>query len=161
MTPREDMALCLSYRLLVGARPGELDAAESDQLAEHLSRCPGCARFAADAGATEGLVAEALLLRASQRDFAPFVDQVMARIEAPRPAGLLERLGRLVRRHPKAVIGGALAPLAAGLALALVLGGGRPEVVASRVEMNAEGVTTILQSSDGPVVLLDDDDEES
>lgn len=163
MTARDPKAECITYRPLVGAREGELDAVEAAALTAHLAGCDGCRRFAADLAATEGLVSEALLAAAARRDFAPFVDQVMTRVEAARPASLLQRARRAMRLHPRLVIGGALVPLAAAVAI-LLLDRSQPVDLAAAygLEMSAEGsATTIIQSADGPVVLLDDDDDQT
>ena len=155
------MADCTSYRPMIGAREGELSRVEAEGLARHLAGCQGCSAFAADLAATEGLVSEALLAAASRRDFAPFVDQVMARVEAGRPVGWLERLRRGVRLHPRLTAGGLLAPVVAALALVLYVRLSSPGEIAS-LEVHAEGgATTIIQTSDGPLVLIDDDDDAS
>jgi len=153
---------CTSYRPLIGSREGELSPAERGALEVHLAGCDGCRAWAAHLAATEGLVSEALLAAASRRDFAPFVDQVMARVEGERPGSWLERLKRAMRLHPRLVVGSALAPLVAALALVMYVeyrpGGDLAD--ARSLEVSAEGrATTIIQSSDGPLVLLDDDDE--
>jgi anti-sigma factor RsiW len=153
---------CTGYRPQIGSREAELSPAERGALEAHLAGCAGCRGWAARLAATEGLVSEALLAAASRRDFAPFVDQVMARIEAGRPRPLLERLWRALRLHPRVAVGSALAPLVAALALVLYAeyrpGGDLAD--ARLLEVSAVGrVTTIIQSSDGPLVLLDDDDE--
>lgn len=155
---------CTTYRPWIGSREGELTAAERASLEGHLAGCDGCRAWASRLAATEGLVSEALLAAAARRDFAPFVDQVMARIEGERPAPLLARLGRALRLHPRLVVGSAVAPLVAALALVMYVeyrpGGDLAE--ARQLEVSAEGrATTIIQSSDGPLVLLDDDDDEA
>jgi anti-sigma factor RsiW len=155
---------CTSYRPLIGSSEAELPPAERGALEAHLAGCEGCRGWAARLAATEGLVSEALLAAAGRRDFAPFVDQVMARVEAERPRPLLERLLRAVRLHPRAVLGGAMAPLVAALALVLYVGyrPGGDLADARLLEVSAEGrATTIIQSTDGPLVLLDDDDDEA
>ncbi len=164
MTSRGPMTACDTYLPMIGSRPGELSAAESGALDTHLAGCEGCRRWAAELASTEWMISEALLAEAAKRDFAPFVDGVMARVEGAKPQPLLARLGRLMRLHPRLVIGGALAPLVAALALGLwIQGGGRADLAAaSQLEVSAEGgATTIIQSSDGPLVLIDDDDEET
>lgn len=163
MTARDPKAGCTTYRPLIGSREGELTAAEAAALTSHLSGCDGCRRFAADLAVTEGLVSEALLAAAARRDFAPFVDEVMARVEAARPASLLERARRVLRLHPRLVIGGALVPLAAAVAVLLIDRSQPVDLAAAYgLEMSAEGsATTIIQSVDGPVVLLDDDDDQT
>lgn len=153
---------CTTYRPSIGSREAELTADERAALETHLSGCDGCRAWASRLAATEGLVSEALLAAASRRDFAPFVDQVMARVEAARPQPFLVRVGRALRLHPRLVIGSALAPLVAALALVMYVeyrpGGDLAD--ARQLEVSAEGrATTIIQSSDGPLVLLDDDDE--
>lgn len=158
------MSECTSYRPMIGAREGELSSAEAAALASHLAGCRGCGAWAAELAATEGLVSEALLAAAARRDFAPFVDGVMARIEAARPVPLPARVWRALRLHPWLAAGGALAPVAAVLAFALYLDLGQgPDLVASRgLELSAEGnAVTIIQSAEGPVVLLDDDADQA
>ncbi|MBL0276954.1 MAG: zf-HC2 domain-containing protein [Anaeromyxobacter sp.] len=158
------MGECTTYRPMIGAREGELSLEESAALSRHLAGCPGCGAFAADLAATEGLVSEALLAAAARRDFAPFVDQVLARVAADRPVSLLERLRRGIRLHPGLSLGGALAPVVAALALVMYLRGGSSNdlAAASSLEVHAEGrATTIIQSADGPLVLFDDDDDAS
>ncbi len=119
MTSRGPMTACDTYLPMIGSRPGELSAAESGALDTHLAGCEGCRRWAAELASTEWMISEALLAEAAKRDFAPFVDGVMARVEGAKPQPLLARLGRLMRLHPRLVIGGALAPLVAALALGL------------------------------------------
>jgi len=155
---------CTSYRPQIGSREAELTPEARSALEAHLAGCDGCRGWAARLAATEGLVSEALLAAASRRDFAPFVDQVMARIEGERPVPFLERLLGAVRLHPRVVVGSALAPLLAALALVLYVeyrpGGDLAD--ARMLEVSAVGrATTIIQSSDGPLVLLDDDDDEA
>ena len=74
------MSECVRHAPLIGARQGELTEAEATSLALHLETCARCQAWVKEAAATDGLVGEALLARAAERDFAPFVDQVMARI---------------------------------------------------------------------------------
>jgi anti-sigma factor RsiW len=146
---------------MIGSRPGELSPAEALELEAHLAGCPGCRGFAADLAATEGLVAQALQAAAARRDFAPFAEGVLARIAARRPPSLLDRARWLMRVHPRLVVGGALAPLVAALALAVYVQGSRSEVAdVQSLELHGEGgATTVIQSTDGPVLLLDDDDD--
>jgi len=163
MTSRGPMTDCDSFLPMIGSRPGELSAAEAQALDAHVAGCAGCRRWAAEMASTEWLVSEALLAEAGRRDFAPFVDGVMARVEAARPMPLLARALRALRLHPRLVVSGALLPLVAAMALGLYLQeGGRADLAdASQLEVSAEGATTIIQSSDGPLVLIDDDDEET
>jgi anti-sigma factor RsiW len=155
------MTECTDYRPLIGSREGELNADEAAGLAAHLAGCDGCTRWAASLAITEGLVSEALLAVAARRDFTDFATQVQARIEQRR-LGPLARLRRAVVRHPWFTAAGALAPVAAALLVGFYLQGNsfRDNATAS-LEVNSEGATTIIQSSDGPLVLIDDDDEES
>jgi anti-sigma factor RsiW len=164
---------------MLGAREGELAAAEDAALRAHLATCETCRALAADLAATDGMVSEALLAAASRRDFAPFVDEVMARVAAdgrrtaatvpshgaasrangaarPKPVPARETPGFLgwLTAHRRAAFG-ALAPvLAAAALLVYVRRDAGPAEVAS-LEFASEGeVTMILQTSDGPVVLL-------
>lgn len=153
------MADCTTYRPLIGSREGELSPAEAEALAGHVTGCPGCRRWAASLAVTEGLVSEALLAVAARRDFAPFAGQVMARIERRR-YGPLARLRRTIYQHPWFAVGSALAPIAAALMVALyVQRRAGNDYANSSLEVNSEGATTIIQSNDGPLVLIDDDDE--
>ncbi len=156
------MSDCTHYRPLVGSRPGELAAAEAGALAAHLATCDGCRAWEAELAAADGLLARGLLAEAARRDFAPFVDRVLERVGRRAPAPLLERLVLAFRRHPALAIGAALAPIAAvvALVLALRLGGDGDLADARAVQLTTEGgATTVIQSKDGPVVLLDDDEE--
>ncbi|ACL67744.1 putative transmembrane anti-sigma factor [Anaeromyxobacter dehalogenans 2CP-1] len=151
---------CVRYAPMIGAREGELSTEEARALAAHLEACDACGARALDLAATEGLVSEALLARAAERDFAPFVDQVMARIghEAPAPRGVLSWL----RRHWRGTAA-ALTPAVAAVAVFLYVRweGSQPGEMAL-LEFSSEGnISTVIQTSDGPVVLLDDDDEGS
>lgn len=152
---------CARYARMIGAREGELAADEARGLHAHLDSCAACRARAADARATDGLVAEALLAAASRRDFAPFVDGVMARIaERRRPQGVLARLRRFARLHPKLTVGAAAAPVVAALAILLYVHEEQRTELASVLEMDSDGVTMVVQTSDGPVVLLGSDDPE-
>ncbi len=144
---------CVRFAPMIGARPGELAPDEARALEAHLAACAACRGRAADLAATEGLVSEALLARASARDFAPFVDEVMARIGAgaPERRGVRGWLGR----HRRA-LAALLAPALAALAVIVYVRheGSRPQEIAL-LEVASEGdATTILQTSDGPIVLL-------
>jgi anti-sigma factor RsiW len=155
------MNACVRFAPMIGARPGELPPGDARALEAHLAACVRCRAAAADVAATEGLVREALGARANARDFAPFVDGVMARIAAGAPAApahasggrspLLAWLGR----HRRAAAA-TLAPVLAALALIVYVrlhGAGTQEIAA--LEISAEGeVSTILETKDGPVVLL-------
>ena len=93
----------------------------------------------------------ALLARAAQRDFAPFVDQVMARIgdAAPHRGGALGWL----RHHWKGTAA-ALAPALAAAAVIIYLRVETGDQLAM-MELSSEGdIATVLQTTDGPVVLL-------
>jgi anti-sigma factor RsiW len=141
---------CIRFAPLIGAREGELTPGEAKALALHLRECGTCRATAADFAATDGLVREALLARANARDFAPFVDAVMARVGRTERPGLLGWLSR----HRRAAAA-ALVPALAALALIVYvrLDGGRDQI--AMLELTSEGeVTTVLQTSDGPVVLL-------
>lgn len=143
---------CTRFAPMIGAREGELSAADARALEAHLAACPACAGYARDVAATDGLVAEGLLARAAERDFAPFVDQVMARVDRAERRGILGWLGRHRR-----LAAATLAPVLAALALIVYVrldGGSRGEI--AFFELYSEGeVATILNTMDGPIVLLD------
>jgi len=154
------MADCARYAPLIGARRGELDPADARALEAHLATCETCRAFAADVAVVDGLVRDGLIARANARDFGPFVDQVMARVAAQGgarapvravPAGPRAWLAR----HRRA-LAATLAPVLAAAALVVYvrLRVEQPGEVAL-LELASEGdVTMVLQTSDGPVVLL-------
>ncbi len=144
---------CVRFAPMIGAHPGELAPADEAALAAHLATCETCRAIAADAAATEGMISEALLARANARDFSAFVDGVMARVDRAERPGLLG----WVRRHRRAAAA-ALVPVVAALAVIvyvrLELGAKGP----AGLELTSEGeATTVLQTSDGPVVLLQEE----
>ncbi len=159
------MGDCVRFAPMIGARRGELLPDDARGLEAHLATCARCRATAADYAATDGLVREVLAAHANARDFAPFVDAVMARISTPAPAA--SRLPRprhapgegpspwaWLGRHRRAAVA-AFAPVVAALAIIVYvrLHGGTPQIAA--LEISAEGeVTTILETADGPVVLL-------
>lgn len=142
---------CVRHAPMIGSRKGELTEQEELSLALHLESCPSCQAYVRGTQATEGLVAEALLARAAQRDFAPFVDQVMARIGSRQP----HRGGAIgwLHHHWKVTLA-ALAPALAAAAVFLYVQYESPDRLAM-MELSTEGnVSTVLQTYDGPVVLL-------
>ncbi|WP_242392024.1 anti-sigma factor family protein [Anaeromyxobacter oryzisoli] len=145
---------CVRFAPMIGAREGELSEVEARALAAHLAMCRRCQELAARFARTDGLVAEALLARANARDFAPFVDQVMDRIGTGAPQGARSGRGLLgwVGRHWKGTLS-VTAPALAALAVFMYVHFGGPGQVAS-LEISSQGVSTVLQTSDGPVVLL-------
>jgi hypothetical protein len=160
---------CVRFAPMIGAREGELAPAEAAALQAHLSLCAACAARARDLAATEGLVREALLARANARDFAPFVDEVMARVPAGRPVASRPRPARGARA-PRGVWGwvsghrraaaAALAPVLAALALLVYVrvdDGGRGGEIALLEVYSVGEATTILKTSYGPVVLLSEE----
>jgi anti-sigma factor RsiW len=143
---------CLHYAPMIGARPGELSEVEVKALAAHLAMCERCQGAAADLAATEGLVSEGLLARANAIDFASFADEVMekAGLAEPRGRGILGWLAL----HWKGTLGTAAPVVAALVAFMYVRSSGGPHEMAF-LELASEGnVATVLQTSDGPVVLL-------
>ncbi len=93
---------CVRFAPMLGAREGELTQDEQRALDAHLEGCADCRATAAELAALDGLVGESLMARANSRDFAPFVDQVMARVGArgPRPGARPPRLPRVALRAP-------------------------------------------------------------
>jgi anti-sigma factor RsiW len=153
---------CIRYAPMLGAREGELTQDEQRALDAHLEGCADCRATAAELAALDGLVGESLMARANSRDFAPFVDQVMARVGAEGRAPARARRGFLgwLFAHPRAAIA-SVVPVVAVAALVVYVrsssGGGSGEV--AMFEMATEGeVTMVLQTKDGPVVLLDDEE---
>jgi anti-sigma factor RsiW len=160
------MTACQRFAPMIGAREGGLAPAEVQALAAHLDTCHACQAFAADVAATSGLFAEALLRRASTRDFAPFVDEVMARtghVRQVRPGRSGARGSPWFQRRWRALAVLAV-PVLAAAALFMYVRWDRhqekeqPQLAA--LEIDAEGgIGTVLQTQDGPVVLLQPDDE--
>jgi anti-sigma factor RsiW len=151
---------CARYAPLIGAREGELSKDEVASLAAHLAGCPRCHAIAGDFVATEGLVGERLTARAAARDFAPFVDEVMERVYG-RAATHRGGVFGWLHTHWKGTLAG-FAPALAALAVFMYVrfDGGRGEVAA--LELSSEGnVTMVLQTADGPVVLLADEESGS
>ena len=83
------MIECTHFAPMLTARPGELAAQDAMALERHLDACIDCRALRATFLATEGLLAEGLLARAAERDFAPFTDSTAM---SPPP-------GQRVRRH--------------------------------------------------------------
>ena len=158
------MKPCVRYVPMIGSRPGELPAEDAHALAAHLETCPDCRALSASLAATDGLVAEALLARANSRDFAPFVDGVMARVGrsgAVRRAPARPSVLAVFRERWKyAVAAGSLAAVLAGFFAFRYVHGQveEPERIAS-LQIELQGGSTVLQTSDGPVVLLAPDDD--
>ena len=160
------MRSCLRFAPMVGSREGELSAEESRELAAHLAQCESCSALAAEVAATAGLLSEALLAKANARDFGPFVDEVMGRVgrDAPSP-GRARGPGlslAFLRAHWKLFTASAAAVVAAASLFLYVRLDvePEPEQLAS-LEVDLEGGNTVLQTSDGPVVLLEPDDSGS
>lgn len=153
-------AACTRFAPMLGARPGELGPADEAALHDHLAGCDACQARLADAVALGGALSEALLAEAARVDFAPFVDQVMARVERP---GGVRGLFRWLRSHRLVAATAALTPTLAALGLIVYLsrGGSEPAPVAGDVEVTAVGrATVVLQDDDGPVVMLGDPSDE-
>jgi len=145
---------CVRYAPMLGARQGELDAAERAALEGHLAGCAACQARLADERALEGMVGEALMREAARRDFADFADQVMARVERRR-AGPLRAF---FRRHRALAVGTALAPTLAAAALIVYLelrGGGAPGIEV----ISEQYAPMVIETDDGPLILLGDDDD--
>ena len=162
------MKECARYARMLGSRPGELGPEEEARLAAHLAECAACRARLADDQATAGWLSEALELAAARRDFTAFADQVMERIpadawkkeESPRK-GLLRSLRAFLGRHRMLAVASALAPVLAAAALYLFLGppSVTPEPEEPGVEVVSETLSpTVLDTSDGPIVLVSDPD---
>jgi anti-sigma factor RsiW len=146
---------------MLTARPGELEAVDAQALERHLDACIDCRALRGTFLATEGLLAEGLLAKAAERDFAPFTDAVMARVSRRHSAR--GRLFDWVSHHRVRAVISAVAPAMAAAALFVYFQGGSHEQVASHhvFEMTSDcGVTTVLKTEGGPVVLLGDDDDD-
>ena len=157
------MTACLRFAPMIGARPGKLTLEEASALAEHLASCGACQGRLADEEALSGMLPEALLAEANRRDFSAFSDEVLTRIPAlgraahPAPrGGMLAPILGWVGHHRLLAAASALAPTLAALALIVYLGqGNAPE--GAPVEVSSEGRSTmVLETSEGPVVLLGD-----
>jgi anti-sigma factor RsiW len=158
------MTVCLRFAPMIGARPGELAGEEASALAEHLASCDACQGRLADEEALSGMLSEALMAEANRRDFAAFSDEVLARIptldragarRAPR-GGMLAPILGWVQHHRLIAAASALAPTLAALALIVYLGRDTAPQGAP-MEISSEGRSTmVLETSEGPVVLLGD-----
>jgi anti-sigma factor RsiW len=157
------MKACVRYAPMIGARPGELSDEDARGLAEHLTSCDACQARLAEEEALAGMLPDALMAEASRRDFSAFSDEVLARIpayrERPVPAeGWLAAVAAWVRRHRVAAATSVLAPAVAAVALILYLG--RQPAPEPDLDVSTEtGGAMVLETSDGPVVLLDESDE--
>jgi anti-sigma factor RsiW len=155
------MSDCSRYAPMLTARTGELAAAEVQALERHLDDCVHCRALRVSFLATDGLLAEGLLAKAAERDFAPFTDAVMARVSRRHSAR--GRIFDWVSHHRIRAAVSALAPAMVAAAMVVYFHGAAPEyAVAPHVfEMTSEcGVTTVLKTEQGPVVLMGDDDDD-
>ena len=159
---------CVRFAPMIGARPGELPDEETRALAEHLAACDACQARLADEEALSGMLSEALVDEANRRDFSTFADGVMARIpayrdEASPKRGAFTRLSAWARAHRALALASAFTPAAAAAALVvyLTVGNGSPPEQQAMLEVSAEGRgAMVLETSEGPVVLLGDGDSE-
>ena len=156
---------CAGAAPLLGSLPGELDPTEGALLGAHLATCEACRARLSDIEALSGLVQDGLRTEAARRDLSTFADGVMARIPASAwrgaPAGPLERLRAFLRRHRVLAAASAVAPALAALALYLYIGrtGGTGPSELS-VEVTSEDLAaTVLQTIDGPVILVGEGSE--
>ncbi|HTP24670.1 MAG TPA: zf-HC2 domain-containing protein, partial [Anaeromyxobacteraceae bacterium] len=105
-----------------------------------------------------GMLRDALLSKANERDFTGFSDDVLARIaeyRTRRSGGFLP----WVRRHLAAAILSVLVPAFVALAVVVYLFAAEGEQ--APLEVSAEDSTaTIINTSDGPVVLFGDAEPE-
>ncbi len=145
---------CVRHAPMLGAREGEIDAAERAALEAHLAACAACRARLADLRALDGMVGEALMREAARRDFADFADQVMARV-GRRRAGPIRAF---FRRHRVLAVGGALAPTLAAAALIVYLElrtGGTPGIEV----ISEQYAPMVIETDDGPLILLGDGDD--
>lgn len=153
------MSECTRYAPMLTARPGELTAGDAAALERHVGGCDRCRAERAAFLATEGLLAEGLLAKAAERDFAPFTDAVMARVGRRHT-----RRGRVfdwVTHHRLRAALSALAPAFAAVALVVYLRGASPDGAQAPhlVVLTTEGeATMVLRTEQGPVVLMTDGD---
>lgn len=155
------MKECARFAPRLTAREGELTAEERAELEKHLAGCEECRAIQKDLRAVEGLVGFGVLRAAARRDFSGFADQVMARVAAEAAhEGALRRVARWFRAHRALAVGTALAPVAAAAALVIYLSGSGPSgPQVGEVDVVTEGRSaTVLHTSDGPVVLIGDDE---
>jgi hypothetical protein len=97
------------------------------------------------------------MAEASRRDFAAFSDEVLARI----PEYRSRRRGFVdwVRHHRLLAAAGGLAPALAALALVVYVGRAQAPGEEIALQVSAEGRgAMVLDTSEGPVVLLGDDE---
>ncbi len=156
------MTSCVRIAPMIGSRPGELPAEDARALAAHLETCASCRALSASFAVTDGLVAEALLARANARDFAPFVDQVMARVghRSPRASQRTDRrslLDSLRERWRIAVPALVAAAVLAAVGSFMYRGEHvvtEPErLLSMEIELSGSG-STVIQTPDGPIVLI-------
>ena len=157
------MNACVRYAPMIGARPGELSEDDARAFADHLAGCDACQARLADDAALSGLLSDALMAEANRRDFTTFSDEVLERIPAyrERKRGWLAPIGAWIGHHRLAAAASALAPAMAAVGLFVYLGRDvappEPELV-----VNAENSgAMVLETSEGPVVLLGDSDGEA
>lgn len=160
---------CARFAPMLSARPGELSDAEARDLADHLATCDACQARLADAAALSGMLGDALLAEANRRDFSTFSDEVLARIPEYRARSAPLRSARTdssagfldwVRHHRALAAIGALAPALAALAMVVYVGRSQspgPDEIALQVTAEGQG-TMVLETKDGPVVLLGDEE---
>jgi anti-sigma factor RsiW len=157
------MSECSRYAPMLTARPGELEPAQVEALERHLDACIDCRATRGTFLATEGLLAEGLLAKAAERDFAPFTDAVMARVA--RRHNARGRLFDWVSHHRVRAALSAMAPAFAAGALVVYFQGATPTAPAQSphhlFEMTSDcGVTLVLKTEQGPVVLMGDDGDD-
>jgi anti-sigma factor RsiW len=150
------MTACARFAPMLGARPGELSEAEARELAEHLAACEECQARLADEEAVSGMLGEALMAEASRRDFASFSDEVLARIPEYRSR---RGFAEWVRHHRLFAAAGALAPVLAAIAIVVYVDRSPTPGDEIALQVSAEGRgAMVLDTSEGPVVLLGDDE---
>jgi anti-sigma factor RsiW len=153
------MSECIRYAPMLTARPGELTAEEAMGLERHLDACLECRALRGTFLASEGLLAEGLMARANQRDFAPFTDAVMARVGRRHSAR--GRVFDWVSHHRVRAAISALVPAVVAAALVVYFASSGYEATPHHIfELTTSGnITTVLKTEQGPVVLMDEDDD--
>ena len=146
-------------RLLSPYLDDQLSGADRSVVERHLQGCPSCQARLADLKATSAVLGAFLQARADSADFSGFTNKVMQQIrKEPLPLGQRLRLRwtEMMAYNARAIYASMGAAVAAGVAVALVVGGGR--AAAPDNEMVVHGLT-VSNPNYEPVVMRTDDGE--